>query len=325
MKSFRVLVVALSVVVCAGIGISPATAFANGYPNRPVTLIVTMAAGGTTDIVARHLAQKLSESLGQTFIVDNKPGAGGNIGSQYVAKAPKDGYTLMVQLSSTQVINPSLYNQVGFDPIKDFDPIATLVKVPYALIVSASSPIKSLSDLITAAKEKPLQYGSAGNGTPNHLIAEMLASMANVKFEHIPYKGAAFATNAVAANEVTFAVGALPSVMGLIKGKMVRPIAITSEQRSSALPDVPPIAETIPGFNGDAWVGLFAPAGTPKEIIQKLQSEIAKIAATPDFRSKLEAQGATIYVTASEQFSSLIKEDLAKWAKIVKTSGAQVN
>ncbi|MDB5821623.1 MAG: extra-cytoplasmic solute receptor [Herminiimonas sp.] len=315
----------LAFTLTAGAMASAHAADTTGYPKRPVTIIVTMAPGGSTDIVGRLLAQRLAESFGQPFIVENRPGAGGNIGSQVVARAPHDGYTLMVQLSSTQVINPSLYAKPGFDPIKDFEPITTIVKVPYVLVVPPSSPLHSVKDLLNAAKAKPMQYGSAGNGTPNHLLAEMLATMEGIKLEHVPYKGAAFATTATASGEVPFSFGAVPTVMGQVKGNMVRPIGISSTERSPALPDVPPIADTVPGFSGDAWVGLFAPAGTPKDIIEKIHAEVLKVLRTTDLKEKLTAQGATVSTLTPAQFGALIKDDLVQWAKIVKSSGATVN
>jgi tripartite-type tricarboxylate transporter receptor subunit TctC len=300
---------------------------ASAYPSKPVTLIVTMAPGGTTDIVGRQLAQKLQENLGNGFVVDNKPGAGGNIGSQLVAKTAPDGYTLMVQLSSTQVINPSLYKNTGFDPVKDFAPITPIVNVPYVLVVHPNSPIRTMKDLIGAAKSspKPMQYSSAGNGTPNHLLVEMLGSMTGVKFEHIPYKGAAIATNAVAAGEVPFTIAAVPTALGQIKGGLVRPLGISSVAPLNAVPDVPPIANTVPGFSGDAWVGLFAPAGTPQPIVDKLNAEVRKIASHPEFKDKLAGQGATTFTTTPAEFATIIKADLAKWSVIVKTSGAAVD
>jgi tripartite-type tricarboxylate transporter receptor subunit TctC len=325
MMKFSLRSLILAFALTAGATASAGAADASSYPNKPVTIIVTMAPGGTTDIVGRLLAQRLGESFGQAFVVDNRAGAGGNIGSQAVARAPRDGYTLMVQLSSTQVINPSLYAKPGFDPIKDFEPITTIVNVPYVLVVPPSSPVRSVKDLLSAARAKPMQYGSAGNGTPNHLLAEMLGAMENVKLEHVPYKGAAFATNATAAGEVPFSFGAVPTVLGQVKGNMVRPIGISSTARSPALPDVPPIAETVPGFYGDAWVGLFAPAGTPKDIIEKIHAEVLKVVRTTDLKDKLAAQGATVSTLTPAQFTSLIKDDLVKWAKIVKSSGATVN
>lgn len=297
------------------------------YPNRPVTLVVTMAPGGTTDIIGRQIAQQLQEKMGGSFVVENRPGAGGNIGSQYVARAPADGYTLMVQLSSTHVINPALYKTTGFDPVRDFVAVTPLVKVPYVLIVNAKSDINSVRDLLNKARSstRPVQYGSAGNGTPNHLLGELLGAMAGIKFEHVPYKGAAPATQAVAAGEVPFAFGAVPTVMGQIKGGMVRAIGVSSPDAIATLPNVAPIAQSVPNFSGDAWVGLFAPAGTPPALTEKLNAEVRKIMAGAEFRERLLGMGAIPFTLSSAEFTSLIRTELPIWADTVKRAGATVD
>lgn len=298
------------------------------YPSRPVTLVVTMAPGGTTDIVGRLIAQKLQERMGGSFVVENKAGAGGNIGSVVVAKSPPDGHTLMVQLSSTQVINPALYKSTGFDPIKDFVPISPLVKVPYALIVNPKSDVRNVAALIDSAKAtvgKPLQFASAGNGTPNHLLGELLGTMAGAPLAHIPYKGAAPATQAVAAGEVPFAFVALPTTMGQIKSGLVRAIGVSSTEPLAVLPEVPPISRTLPRFSGDAWVGLFAPAGTPSNIVERLNSEVRQILSSADVKERLLASGATPYLLSSVEFLQLIRTELPMWADIVKRSGATVD
>lgn len=294
------------------------------YPTRPVTVIVTMAPGGTTDIVGRLVAQKLQESLGGSFVVENRAGAGGNIGAAAVAKAAPDGHTLMVQLSSTQVINPALYKATGFDPIRDFVPITPLVKVPYALIVNPRSELRTLKDLLSKARDGRMQYASAGNGTPNHLLVEMLASITGTRFEHIPYKGAAAATQAVAANEVPFAVSALPTVMGQVKGGQVRALAVSSTEVLAVMPEVPPIAQTVSGFSGDAWVGLFAPAATPASIINRLNEEVKRLMQSTEFRERLLAMGAQPYTLTPAEFLNLIRSELPMWAEVVKRSGASI-
>ncbi len=298
------------------------------YPVRPVTVVVTMAPGGTTDIVGRLVAQKLQERMGGSFVVENRPGAGGNIGAAAVAKSVPDGHTLMGQLSSTQVINPALYKSTGFDPIKDFVPISPLVKVPYALIVSPKSDVQSVAALIAKAKasgNKPLQYASAGNGTPNHLLSELMATMAGVSFAHIPYKGAAPATQAVAAGEVPFAFVALPTTIGQIKSGLVRAIGVSSSEPLAALPEVPPIARTVQRFSGDAWVGLFAPSGTPSAIVDRLNAEVRHILNSAEVRERLGASGATPFVLSSSEFLQLIQTELPIWADVVRRSGATVD
>ncbi|MEN9629951.1 MAG: hypothetical protein RJA10_3179 [Pseudomonadota bacterium] len=315
--------------VCLLLALAPTWAWTQAtYPARPVTVVVTMAPGGTTDIVGRLIAQKLQERLGGSFVVDNKAGAGGNIGSVAVAKAAADGHTLMVQLSSTQVINPALYKSTGFDPIKDFAPISPLVKVPYALIVHPKSDVQSVAALLAKAKaagDKPMQFGSAGSGTPNHLLGELLATKAGLALAHIPYKGAAAATQAVAAGEVPFAFVALPTTMGQIKSGLVKALGVSSTEPLAVLPDVPPIARTVPGFSGDAWVGLLAPAGTPVAIVERLNGEVKQILAQPEVRERLAASGATPYALTSSEFLQLIRSELPLWAEVVKRSGATVD
>ena len=305
--------------------VQPAGQSGLNYPARPVMVVVTMAPGGTTDIVGRLVAQKLQVALGASFVVENRAGAGGNIGAATVAKAAPDGHTLMVQLSSTQVINPALYKSTGFDPIRDFAPITPLVKVPYALIVHPRSELRSARDLLGKSRDGRTQYASAGNGTPNHLLGELMASMAGVRLEHIPYKGAAAATQAVAANEVAFAFGALPTVMGQIKGGQVRALAVTSTESLPILPDVPPLSQTLAGFSGDAWVGLFAPAGTPAAIVERLNGEVRRMMQQPEFRERLQTMGAAPFSLSPSEFSALIKAELPVWADVVKRSGATVD
>ena len=310
--------------------ISQTTALPTGqatinYPTRPVMVIVTMAPGGTTDIVGRLVAQKLQESLGGSFVVENRAGAGGNIGATTAARAAPDGHTLMVQLSSTQVINPALYKATGFDPIRDFAPISTLVKVPYALTVPPRSDVRTVRDLLARAQGGRLQYGSAGNGTPNHLLGELLASTAGVRFEHIPYKGAAAATQATAAGEVAFSFGALPTVMGQIKGGQVRAVAVTSTETLAVLPDVPTLSQTVTGFSGDAWVGLFAPAGTPPAIVERLNAEVRTMMRSPEFRDRLLSMGATPFTQSPAEFLALIRAELPLWAEVVRRSGASID
>ena len=245
-----------------------AFAFAQAYPTKPVTMLVPQAPGGTNDIVAHLVAAELATRLGQSFVVDNRPGAGGNIGTQAAARANPDGYTLLMTISSSQAINPSLYKKVPFDPIKDFEPIAPIASVPNVLVVNPSFPAKNVAELIALAKAKPgeYRYASAGNGTLNHLLGEMLNSMAGIKLEHVPYKGVAPALNDVLGNQVPIAFASLPSVLGHLKAGKLRALGISSAKRNPALPEVPTIAETVPGYSGDLWVALFAvPRHAPRD------------------------------------------------------------
>jgi tripartite-type tricarboxylate transporter receptor subunit TctC len=307
--------------------ILPATAQAV-YPSRPVTLVVPQAAGGTNDIVGRLVGQKLGEVLNTGVVVDNRPGAGGNIGTQLVAKAPKDGYTLLMTISSSQAINPALYKNPGFDPVKDFRPIGLVGAVPNVLLVNASFPAKTMAEFLALAKrpDAHYQYASAGNGTLNHLLGEMLNNMAGIQLQHVPYKGVAPAINDVLGGQLPIVFASLPSALPYIKGGQLRALAVSGTKRSPALPDVPAIAESVPGYSGTLWIGLFAPAGLPPQVLNTLQDSTRQALAAPDLREKLEQQGVEVAVpTTPDQFAALLQADLAKWARIVKSSGAAVD
>ncbi len=316
---------ACAVSAVALLGATPAKA--DNWPSKPIQMIVPQAPGGTNDIVARLVAADLSQRLGQQVVVENRPGAGGNIATQFAARATPNGYTLLMTISSTQAINPSLYRQVPFDPIKDFEPIALVATVPNVLVVNPAFPAKTLPELIAMAKAKPGQYrfASAGNGTLNHLLGEMLNSMAGIQLEHVPYKGVAPALNDVLGNQVPMAFASLPSVLPHIKAGKVRALGVSSARRSPFAPDIPAIGETVPGYSGDLWVGLFAVKGTPKEITQKLAQTMQAALADPALREKLGAQGAEALSATPQQFATQLKGDIDKWARIVKSSGAQVD
>nr|WP_099797088.1 tripartite tricarboxylate transporter substrate binding protein [Variovorax sp. 54] len=305
----------------------PATA--QTYPSRPITLVVPQAAGGTNDIVGRLVGQKLSEVLNNaSVVVDNRPGAGGNIGTQLVAKGPKDGYTLLMTISSSQAINPALYKNPGFDPEKDFKPVGLIGAVPNVLLVNPSFPAKNFAEFLKLAREKGAnyQYASAGNGTLNHLLGEMLNSMGGISMQHVPYKGVAPAINDVLGGQLPIVFASLPSALAHIKAGKLRALAVSGEKRSPVLPDVPAIAEQVPGYNGTLWIGLFAPAGVPADVLATLQDATRKALAAKDLRDKLDQQGVEIAApTSPEQFSALLRTDLAKWARIVKASGAAVD
>ncbi|MGH8788187.1 MAG: tripartite tricarboxylate transporter substrate binding protein [Cupriavidus necator] len=300
---------------------------ADPYPSKPIQMIVPQAPGGTNDIVARLVAATLSQRLGQQVVVENRPGAGGNIGTQAAARATPDGYMLLMTISSTQAINPSLYRSIPFDPVKDFEPIAPVASVPNVLVANPAFPAKSLPELIAMAKAKPdyYRYASAGNGTLNHLLGEMLNSMAGIKLEHVPYKGVAPALNDVLGNQVPLAFASLPSVLAHIKAGKVRALGVSSAKRSPFAPDIPAISETVPGYSGDLWVGLFAVKGTPKDVTQKLGQTMQEILADKTLRDKLAAQGAEVMTGTPQQFSKMLASDMDKWARIVKASGAQVD
>ena len=288
-------------------------------------MIVPQPPGGANDAMARIVTQKLSQELGQQFVIENRGGAGGNIGVAAAAKAPKDGYTLLLALGSALTVNPALYSKPGFDPIKDFQPITTVATAPYVLVANPNFPAKNVKELIAEAKAKPgqLQYASAGNGTPNHLLAEMFQDSAGIELQHIPYKGAAAAVTDVISGQVPVAFQSMPSSMSYVKSGKLKVLGVATEKRTALAPDVPAISETVPGFYTVSWYGLLAPVGTPKEIVEKLRAATVKVLSDKDVKEKLAAQGAEPYITTPEQFAALIKDELPKWAKIVKESGAE--
>ena len=297
------------------------------YPAKPVTVIVPQAAGGANDAIARIVTQKLGEIMGQTFLVDNRPGAGGNIGTAQAAKAKPDGYTLMLTTNSAHVINPAIYKNTGFDPIKDFEPVGLVANAGYVLVANSAFPANSVADLIALAKAKPgqISYASAGNGTLNHLIGEMFKHSAGVDMLHVPYKGAGAAATDVAGGQVPISVQSLPSSLPFLQSGKIKVLGVVNEKRLASLPNSPTIGETIPGFGSTPWYGLLAPSGTPKDIVAKLQAGLAKTLANKDVIDKLAALGCEVLTASPAQFATLIREDLPRWNKIVKDSGARID
>jgi tripartite-type tricarboxylate transporter receptor subunit TctC len=302
-------------------------ALAADYPSRPVTMVIPAGVGGTNDIVGRLVAQKLGDVLPGKVVVDNRPGAGGNIGTAAVAKAPRDGYTLLMNVSSAMAINPALYKVPGFDPVKDFAPISLVGAVPNVLVVNASFPARSMDELIKLAKAKPMlyQYGSAGNGTLPHLMGEMLGSYAGVQLQHIPYKAIAAALNDILGGQIAMAFATPAAVLPHIKAGRLVALGTSAPARSASLPDVPPIAETLPGFSGTLWIALFTPRGVPAEVDAQLQAAMKKLLDAPDMREKLASLGVETANGSAEQLAALLQEDLGRWAKIVKESGATLD
>jgi tripartite-type tricarboxylate transporter receptor subunit TctC len=302
-------------------------AAAADYPSKPITVVVPQAAGGTNDIVGRLVAQKLGEVLPGNVVVENRPGAGGNIGTVAVARAPKDGHTLLMTISSAQAINPAVYKNPGFDPVRDFTPLALVGSVPNVLVVNPAFPAKTLAEFLKLVKSEPgkYQYASAGNGTLNHLLGEMLNSTAGVKLQHIPYKGVAPAMTDVIGGQVPMAFASLPSVLQHLKAGRLVAIGVSSPARSPVLPDVPAIGEQVPGYSGTLWVGLFGVRGVSPEIEAKLQAAMMKVLAAPDTQQKLQAQGVELANATPAQFAAILQEDIARWARIVKESGATID
>ena len=297
------------------------------YPSRQVTLVVPQAAGGANDAIARVIAQKLAEQWGQPVVVENRPGAGGNVGTAYVAKAKNDGYNLLVTADSAQVINPFLYAKTGFDSVADFDPVAPLAKAGYVLVAHPSLPANNVAELIGLAKAKPgaLSIASAGNGTLNHLIGEMLQKATDIQLQHIPYKAAAAAATDVVGGQVPLSVQSMPSSIAFIRSGKLKVLGVVNEKRLAALPDTPTIGETVAGFGATPWYGMFAPAGTPKNIVLQIQNDVAKALDSKDVQDRLATLGCEPFKGSSEQLAQIVRSDLVRWSKIVKDSGAKID
>ena len=318
----------------AAAALLPAATFAQGaWPTKPVRIVVPFAPGGTTDILARALAPELSKAFGQSFVVENKPGAGGNIGADLVAKAAPDGYTLLMGTVGTHGINKSLYSKMPFDPQKDFVPVTLVAGVPNVMVVNAEKAnargIHTVADFIKYAKANPgkVNMASSGNGTSIHLAGELFKSMAGVFMTHFPYTGSGPALMGMLSGDMDVMFDNLPSSMAHIKAGKLKALAVTSAVRSQALPDVPTIEEAakLKGFEASSWFGLLAPAGTPQDIVNRVQQETAKALATPAMKERLLAQGAIPSGNTPQQFAQLIDREIRKWAPVVKNSGAKVD
>ncbi len=301
----------------------------SAYPNKPLKLIVGFAPGGSTDIVARIVAQRLGERLGQTVIVENKAGAGGTIGADATAKAAPDGYTLTLGTTSTHAIAAGAYSKLPYDPVADFTQISLVAITPYLLVVNPQVKASTLSEFVALAKAQPgkLNYASAGNGTATHLAMEMLKDAAGIDLVHVPYKGNAPADLAIVAGDVQAVFGSMPALLQNTKAGKVRPIAVGTASRSPALPDVPTVAEQgYPGFEAALWLGIMAPANLPKPIAERLHAEIAAIVATPEFKASMDANGAEPIASKSpEEFRDMLREQVGKYTKITKSLGIKLD
>ena len=303
-------------------------ALAQAWPSKPIRVIVPFPPGGGTDLIARSVTQKVATATNWTFVVENKPGAGGNLGVDAAAKSPADGYTLVMGQTSNLAINPSLYPKLPYDPQKDLTPIVLVANAPLVMVTGANSPFKSLGDAVNAAKAKPghVNFASPGNGTVAHLTSELFQKAAAVKMQHVPYKGAAQALTDVISGNVQLYMSSVPTLLGQIKQGKLRPLAVTSAKRVDDLPDVPTINESgYKGFDAVTWFGILAPAGTPKDVVARLNAEFNKALQLPDLRKKLADEGADAAGGTPEQFAALIKEDIGRWGKVVKESGAKVD
>ena len=301
-------------------------AFAQQYPTRPIQVVLTAGPGSSADIVARIVGDELGRQLGQPIIVDNRPGAGGNIAAEIVAKAPADGYTLLVATTSTHGINPSLYKTMRFDPVADFAPIMLLTMSPDVLVVSSKSRFKSVADVIAAGKSGELTYSSGGSGTTQHIAGQVFAEATGAKVVHVPYKSAPQAMNAVLSGDVDMSFVSAPVAMVQAKANTVRAFGVTSARTLAMWPEMPPLAtQGLKDFDVSAWFGLVAPAKTPQSVLDKLYQGLTKTMQNPEVQRKLQAQGMVIVAGTPDQFRKFIRSEIDRWAPVVRASGAKVD
>jgi tripartite-type tricarboxylate transporter receptor subunit TctC len=324
----RLLANLLALLTLATLGASlPLPVAAQSYPSKPVRLILPFPPGGATDLLGRAIAQKLSDNMGQQFVAENRPGAGGNIGAEAVAKSPPDGYTLLLGAPSL-AISPSLYTKLNYDPLRDLAPIALVASIPNVVIVNAEVPARTLKELIELARAQPgkLNYGSGGAGTSNHLAGELFKSMTSTQIVHVPYKGVETAMLGMLSGQVQIVIMGLPPALPHINSGKLRALAAVSKERLARLPDVPTVAEAgLPDFQVDTWYGILAPAGTPPEIITRLNRELVKAMQSSDMKERLDAMVVQPLTSTPEGFADMLKAETAKWAKVVKDSGAKVD
>ena len=316
----------IAAAICAAATLHAAGAAAQAWPAKPIRLMVPFPPGGSTDIVARIVAQKLSERLGQSIVIENRGGAGGTLGTAVVAKAAPDGYTLTVASTSTHVVAPSVYTRLDYDPVKDFAPVSLMAVSPYLLVVTPSLPAKTLQELIALAKKQPgkLNYASAGVGSTTHLAMEMLKAVSGTFMLHIPYSGNGPAGTAVIGGQVEVLFGSLPALLPHAKSGRARALAVGTPKRSPALPEVPTVAESgYPGFDASLWLAIMAPAGTPQPILERLNREIVALVGAADTREALDKAGAEPLTSTPAELAAMIRDGVPKYAKIVKTAGVK--
>lgn len=300
-----------------------ATGHAQVFPSRPVRIVVPQTPGGASDALARIMAQKLSEKWGQPVVVENRAGAGGNIGMDLVAKSAADGYTLLMSYVGSHAINVSIYKKLPFDPEADFSAVATLANVPFVAAANASLLVGNIKELAAYAAKNPVSFGSAGNGSVNHLLGEMFSSTSQVKMLHVPYKGAAPALTDLISGQIQLVFTSLPSIAQHIRAGTVKGLGVTGSKRAQAFKDIPTIAESgYPGFVINPWFGLFAPKGTPSAVVRQLNADINKILSDKDTVDRFAVLGAEVYETTPQEFAAVLHADIQKWAAVVKSSGA---
>jgi tripartite-type tricarboxylate transporter receptor subunit TctC len=304
----------------------PGAAFAQSWPNKPIKIIVPYPPGGTSDILARSVGQKLTETLGQVVVVENKPGATGNIGADFVAKSPPDGYTLLLGDIGSLAISPSVTESLPFDPVKDFAPVVMVAYSPHLLAVHPSVPANTVAELVALLKAKPdsLNFAVSGIGGANHLAGIDFAARTGVKWTYVPYKGGSQAITDVMAGHAQVLFNGMLATYPAVKDGKLKAIAISSAKRFAAAPDIPTVAESgVPGFETGSWQGIVAPAGTPPEVVRKIHASVTAILASPEMKEKLIASGAEVRPQSPEQFGAFIRDEKARWAKVVKESGAK--
>ena len=319
----RNLIRALAAVAAIALG---GLALAQQYPTRPVHIVLTAGPGSSADIVARIVGDELGRQLGQAMVVDNRPGAGGNIAAEIVARAPADGYTLLIATTSTHGINPTLYKSLRFDPVADFAPIMLLTRSPDVLVVSSKSSFKSIADIVATGKNRPLTFSSGGSGTSQHIAGEVFATAMGIKMVHVPYKSAPQAMNAVLSGDVDMSFVSAPVAMTQAKANTVRALGVTSMEPLAMWPDLPTLAsQGLKGFDVSAWFGLVAPAKTPQAVLDKIYQGLMKTMQAPAVRDKLQQQGMVVVAGTQDQFRAFIRSEIDRWAPVVRASGAKVD
>jgi tripartite-type tricarboxylate transporter receptor subunit TctC len=312
--------------LAAALVVSPLSVLAQDFPSRPVKIIVPQTPGGASDALARIVGQKLSEKWQQSVVIENRAGAGGNVGMEVVAQSPADGHVLLMSYVGSHAINASLYKKLPFDPVKDFAPVATLATLPFVLVARPDASFKSVKDMIDVGQKTSLTFGSAGNGSVNHLLGVMFNNAAGTKMEHIPYRGAAPAMQDLLSGQINVVFTSLPSVAGSIRNGTLRPLAVTSQARSSTFPQVPTLAESgLKDFDVSPWFGLFAPGQTPAAVVRKINQDVQEVLKNKEVIDKFNAQGADPLIRQPAEFAAILKTDLAKWAEVVRQSGAQID
>ena len=317
------------VLATAGMIVAPCAVMAQSYPSKPIRIVVPFPPGGSTDLLARRLGEKLSVSMGQPVIVENKPGAGGTTGADFVAKSAPDGYTLLMGVTGSNAIAASLYPKLPYDTLKDFAPVSMVVSAPLVLAVNSSTPIKTVKDYIAAARAKPMTYGTPGNGTSMHLTGEMFDQATGVRLTHVPYKGTAPALNDMLGGSLQSMFGDFLVLLPQIKAGKVTPIAVTTLRRHPLLPDVPTIAESgVPGlekFEAISWQGLFAPAATPREVVARINAEVVKALDSADIKEFFGSQGFIVAGSTPEQFRSMIEAEVPKWGRVIRAANIKLD